>query len=220
MSARGFAPKRGVLSRLVSQVAAQTQKNPSQASAIKRNHMVNAGPIKAAAESDQTLNETGEGLRKLVGRLGGSRGRVAAAKGGKIVKKAEGGKVGSAMSALQALAKKYQAALDMGDTALAARIKRQIKLESTESEKTEEAVGNAKAATFAKGGKVEAARGTLKALHRRLRGLEGKMAYGELDKKTGRVKGETPEQAKAKDEWQRLTDEIEKKFGVGLIDDQ
>lgn len=203
---------RGALGRALSRVAPQGQKNPQPR---KGNHMVrNAGPIKpeTLSSTDSTLAETGDGLRKIVGRMN-TRGRVAASKGGKIKsavrslralndriggdrnversivrkqeklqrdlkrrgvdyegdednigtitrrpvklrKYAEGGKVGTAMSALKALAKKYQAALDSGDTLLARRLKRQ--LDAAGFKDLEEKVGNEKAATFAKGGKVSA----------------------------------------------------------------
>jgi hypothetical protein len=261
---------KGALGRVISRVAPQGQKNPQP---VKGNHMFrNAGPIKTAAEADGSISETGEGLRQIVGRLA-SRGRIAAAKGGKIdaakkalkgkkpkysvepemtakekrefdsvgylnkpLKRAEGGKVSSAMSALKLLAKKYQHALDMGDDAQARRLKREIAMkerairlsnqeitpadEGEMGARAEAAREKMKVGAFAKGGKVKATKSILKGLHRRLRTLEGKMAYGEIDKKTGRVKGETPEQSKARDEYDRLSDEIESKFGVTLIDDQ
>lgn len=151
---RGY---KGALSRVLSQVSAQSQKNPQP---VKGNHMFrNAGPIKgqpatAVSTADDSIAATGEGLRKIVGRLA-SRGRVAAARGGKAKKYAEGGKVGTALSALRQLAKKYQAAIDSGDTALARRLKRQLDSEGYQTEDTK--VGEEKAKTFSKGGKVSAA---------------------------------------------------------------
>jgi hypothetical protein len=136
-------------------------------------------------------------LRKLVGRVA-SRGRVAAARGGKIaavrgamkkekkppkysiepeltpkekkefdlvrylnrpIKKAEGGKVGSAMTALRQLAKEYKAAVMMDDKETADRIRRRMELvkpgSSREVDKASDQSGReTKLATFAKGGKV------------------------------------------------------------------
>jgi hypothetical protein len=114
------------------------------------------------------------------------------------VKYAEGGKVGSAMSALRSLAKKYQAALDSGDVELAKRIKRQIKLETPES--AEEIIGNEKAATFAKGGKVKGVRELVRTFRARMDDREGYIregigktreeAYGKLRKEVAYDNGE------------------------------
>lgn len=155
----GKGPK-GALSRVVSRVAPQSQKNPQP---VKRQPVGNAGPVKSfgnsglIANTDQTTAETGEGLRKLVGRIASGRGRFK--KGGKVQKYKEGGKVGTAMSALQQLAKKYRQALDLDDTESATRISRQMeRLEPGSSKKVSDSGEEArkdKLATFAKGGKVK-----------------------------------------------------------------
>ncbi len=188
----------GALGRAVSRISPQSQKNPS---AMKGNHMMrNAGPIKpeTLSSTDSTLAETGEGLRKIVGRMN-TRGRVAAARGGKIRKYAEGGKVGTAMSALRALAKKYQEALDSGDTMLARRLKKQM--DSAGVQDPEEKIGNEKAATFAKGGKVKA---LTKVIRARMDDLEGYIREGV---------GSTREEARA-----NLRKEVAKDNGEDVVD--
>lgn len=121
----------------------------------KGNHgFRNAGPIKPSitAEADATMAQTGEGLRKTIGKIAG-----------RVIRRKEGGKVGSAMSALQSLAKRYQAALDSGDEVLARRLKREMELKKgkppeKESESTKKGRED-KLATFARGGKVGKIRG-------------------------------------------------------------
>lgn len=206
---------RGALGRVMG------QKNPQPP---KGNHMMrNAGPIKAELLSgtDTDIAETGDGLRKVVGRVA-SRGRVAAAKGGRIKKYAEGGKVGTAMSALQALAKKYQEALEMGDEALARRIKRDIDLRKRESERVvekpdprsermkkawvgdEERVGSEKAKTFAKGGKVKGVKTLVKMFRARMDDREGYIREG---------RGETKEEA-----YENLRKEVARDNGEDTVD--
>jgi hypothetical protein len=122
-----------------------------------------AGPMKRPivnplGEADQTLANTGDGLRRTIGRIG-SRTRLAS-KGGKIRKGyKEGGKVETGMMALKALAKKVEEALASGDNALAKRLKRQMELMKRGSSQTDDnaaelEVAEEKVATFAKGGKV------------------------------------------------------------------
>jgi hypothetical protein len=89
---------------------------------------------------------------------------------------AEGGKVGTAMTALRALAKKYQAALESGDMVLARRLKKQLDSEGVKD--PEEAVGNQKAATFAKGGKVKGLRRLAKIFRARMDDREGYIREG------------------------------------------
>jgi hypothetical protein len=153
-----------------------------------------------------------------------------AARGGKIKKGyKEGGKVDTGLAALKALAKKVEAALASGDTELAKRLKRQMEAMKRGSSKTaddaeELEVAEEKLATFAKGGKVKSVKKvagrSYDALRKKLTDLEAKIAYGEIDKKTNRVKGETEEQRKAHDEYDKIYDEIETRFGVIPIDDQ
>lgn len=157
-------PSKGGALRAATRIAPQAQKNPR----MMQNHMV-SNPMSGV---DSTIADTGDGLRRVIGRLG-SRGRMAAARGGRIKKYAEGGKVETAMTALKALAKKYQSALDSGDTVLARRLKKQ--LDSAGVKDQEEEVGNQKAATFAKGGKV---RGLAKAVRARMDDLEGYVREG------------------------------------------
>lgn len=164
----------------------------------------NTGPIKAyetATAADQSINESGEGLRQLVGRMS-KRGRVAAAKGGKIKRYAEGGKVGTAMSALRALAKKYQEALESGDTVLARRLKKQ--LDSAGVKDPEEEVGNQKAATFAKGGKVKGVKSLAKMFRARMDDQEGYVREG---------KGATKEEA-----YKKLREEVARDNGEDTVD--
>lgn len=185
--------KEGALG-LVGRIAPQSQKNPRS----KRGHHMMS--TDALSGTDATLAETGDGLRKIVGRM--SRGRIAAAKGGKIGKYAEGGKVGTAMSALRALAKKYQAALESGDLVLARRLKKQLDSEGVKD--PEEEVGNQKAATFAKGGKVRA-----------LQRL-GKLFRARMDDKEGYIRegfGKTREEARAK-----LREEVAYDNGEDTVD--
>lgn len=191
---------RGALGRVVGRIAPQSQKNPEP---MKGNHRVrNAGPIKqdTLSGTDATLAETGEGLRKIVGRM--SRGRIAAAKGGKIKPYAEGGKVGTAMSALRALAKKYQSALESGDTVLARRLKKQ--LDSAGVKNPEEEVGNQKAATFSKGGKVRGVKSLVKMFRARMDDREGYIREG---------KGSTKEEA-----YKKLREEVARDNGEDTVD--
>lgn len=188
------ASPKGALGRAVSRIAPQVQKNPAN---TMRNHM---------ASTDSTLADTGDGLRRIVGRMN-TRGRVAAARGGKIGKYAEGGKVGTAMSALRALAKKYQEALDSGDTGLARRLKKQ--LDSAGVKDKEEEVGNQKAATFAKGGKVK---GLAKVVRARMDDLEGYVREG-----VGSTREEAHEnlrKAVARDNGEDVVDALLKEHGV------
>ncbi len=178
---------RGALGRVMSQVAAQGQKNPRQP--VKGNHMMrNAGPIKSAVTAaDQSITDTGTGLQKLVGKIA-SRGRVAAAKGGKIKKYAEGGKVGTAMSALRMLAKKYQEAIDSGDTMLARRLKKQLDSAGVQTEDTR--VGEEKAKTFAKGGRVKAVTDAVKSKREWL--SRAKAAIEREFRKSAKMKDDEP----------------------------
>jgi hypothetical protein len=199
----GRVAGRGALTR----IAPQVQKNPDLSNRpVMRNHMVD--PVAVGAEADQSMADTGSGLRSLIGRVSGRmRPRIAASHGGKIERKAEGGKVGSAMSALRLLAKKYQEALDSGDTALARRLKRQ--LDSAGVEDPEEKVGNEKAATFAKGGKVK---GIAKAIRARMDDLEGYVREG-----FGDTKEEAHENLRkevAKDNGEDVVDALLKEHGV------
>jgi ribosomal protein S20 len=185
---------KGALGRVIGRVAPQGQKNPQP---VKGNHMMrNAGPIKSAVSSaDQSLTETGDGLRKVVGRIA-SRGRVAASKGGKIKKYAEGGKVGSAMSALRMLAKKYRDALDMGDTDQAKRIARQMETMQSGSSKNITEPSSAerghsdKLATFAKGGKVKAVTDAVKSKREWL--SRAKAAIEREFRKSAKMKDDEP----------------------------
>lgn len=165
--AASISTKKGALD-LVGRIAPQSQKNPRSR---RGHHMMSTD---ALSGTDATLAETGDGLRKIVGRM--SRGRIAAAKGGKIGKYAEGGKVGTAMTALRALAKKYQAALESGDMVLARRLKKQLDSEGIKD--PEEEVGNQKAATFAKGGKVKGLRRLAKIFRARMDDREGYIREG------------------------------------------
>lgn len=237
---------RGALGRAAGQLAGRNQQSVPPR---KRNHMVrNTGPIKAyetATAADQSINESGEGLRQLVGRMS-KRGRVAAAKGGKIdssgpkrrlgyrnarvdisvhdgkgnyevasvprkrapqeaskrYRYAEGGKVGTAMNALRALAKKYQSALESGDTVLARRLKKQ--LDSAGVKDPEEEVGNQKAATFAKGGKVKGVKSLAKMFRARMDDREGYIREG---------KGATKEEA-----YKKLREEVARDNGEDTVD--
>jgi len=175
----------GALGRVMS----QGQKNPRQP--VKGNHMfLNAGPIKGntvAAAADQSISDTGVGLQKLVGKIA-SRGRVAASKGGKIKKYAEGGKVGTAMSALRMLAKKYQEAIDSGDTMLARRLKKQLDSAGVQTEDTR--VGEEKAKTFAKGGKVKAVSDAVKS--KRVWLSRAKAAIEREFRKSAKMKDDEP----------------------------
>jgi len=165
----------------------------------------------AMTDADTTLNQTGDGLNRVVARIASGRGRMMKASGGKVsmlakrlgplekrraqkalnakkakqkvddetlhddpddegissevkrMKKAEGGKVSSGISALRHLAKKFEAALESGDTALAKRIQREIQLTKREvtpadlgesAARRENAVREGKLATFSEGGKV------------------------------------------------------------------
>lgn len=194
--------KGGGLRGALGRVAPQVQKNPR--SAMMQNHMVRTpGPIKPETLSgtDSTLAETGDGLRKVIGRIT-SRGRVAAAKGGKIKQYAEGGKVGSAMLALRALAKKYQEALEAGDTVLARRLKKQM--DSAGVKDPEEEVGNQKAATFAKGGKVKGVKTLAKMFRARMDDKEGYIREG---------KGTTKEEA-----YKKLREEVARDNGEDVVD--
>jgi hypothetical protein len=148
----------------------------------KRDHMVRpTNPDKYEFTSpgslgsiDETISQTGEGLRNTLSRMTSRKGgRRLAARGGKIVRKAEGGKVGKAMTALHALAKKYQEALELGDTVLARRLKKQ--LDAAGAKDPEEEVGNEKAATFSKGGKVKKLARSVRA---RMDDLEGYIREG------------------------------------------
>lgn len=156
---RKVPPNQGGLKRAMG----GSVRNPlNRSTPVKGNHLmrnsrfVRGSNSRVLPESDNALAESGEGLRKVMGRVA-SRGRIAAAKGGKV---------DSAMSALQSLAKKYRQALDMDDTEAATRIKRQmerLKRGSTkEADAEEEVIGEEKAATFAKGGKVAKLAMTLK----------------------------------------------------------
>lgn len=96
-------------------------------------------------EADACIAESGDKLRK------------------KVRKYAEGGKVAAAVSGLKALARKFEDALEMEDSAQASRLARQMESLSPGSSKALKekrqadlsAVSNEKAATFAKGGKVK-----------------------------------------------------------------
>lgn len=107
------SPPKGGIARAI---AAQSSKNVK---AVPR-------PVKNMVAPHAEL-ETGDRLQQLVRRVstGQPRQRLAS-RGGKITRKAEGGKVGTGMMALRALAKKFQEALDSGDEALAKRIQRQM----------------------------------------------------------------------------------------------
>lgn len=220
---------RGALGRVVGRIAPQGQKNPQP---VKGNHMMrNAGPIKYGYGSpelltgtDNTLAETGEGLRKVVGRVA-SRGRVAAAKGGKIKKYAEGGKVGSAMAALQALAKRYQSALDSGDAMLARRLKRELELKKKGEGLGEEPPAERKAredklATFAKGGKVKAAAAAVKSQREWMR--RAKDAIAREFKKSAKMKDDEPVRVRfGKDEKTHVNAKGKKySFQAGSDDDR
>jgi hypothetical protein len=142
----------------------------------------------------------------MIGRRN-TRGRVAAAKGGKIGRYAEGGKVGSAMSALKALARKYQEALDSGDTVLARRLKKQLDLAGIKDEETR--VGEEKAQTFSKGGKVKK---LVKAFRARMDDLEGYVREG-----FGATKEEAHENLRkevARDNGEDTVDALMKEHGV------
>jgi len=170
--------------------------------------MRNAGPIKPELLSgtDRAIAETGDGLRNVMGRMA-TRSRITAAKGGKIKKYAEGGKVGKAMSALQALAKKYQSALESGDTMLARRLKRQ--LDSAGVKDPEVEVGEEKAKTFAKGGKVKK---FIKAFRARMDDREGYIREG-----IGATREEAHENLKkevARDNGEDVVDALLKEHGV------
>lgn len=194
---------RGAMGRVIGRIAPQSQKNPATRMS---NHMV-SNPDTLSG-TDATLAETGEGLRNIVGRM--SRGRIAAAKGGKIGRYAEGGKVGTAMSALRALAKKYQAALDSGDTVLARRLKKQ--LDSAGVKDAEEEVGNQKAATFAKGGKVKGAKKLLGMIRARMDDKEGYIREG-----LGKTKEEAHANLRkevARDNGEDTVDALLKEHGV------
>lgn len=239
----------GALGRVIGRVASQGQ-NPQP---MRGNHMVrNWDQTNMLAGADASLADTGDGLRKVVGRMG--RRRIAAAKGGPISRKgprsnekidesinynpmiddagrasrrgsnqryrvrkgdskikelvdfdrkrsgyAEGGKVGTAMTALRALAKKYQEALDSGDTMLARRLKKQ--LDSAGVKDAEEEVGNQKAATFSKGGKVKA---IAKMFRARMDDREGYIREG---------KGATKEEA-----YEKLRKEVARDNGEDTVD--
>lgn len=216
---------RGALGRVIGRIAPQGQKAPQQP--VKRNHMFrNAGPIKQELLSgtDNTIAETGDGLRKVVGRIA-SRGRVAAAKGGKIKKYAEGGKVGSAMSALQALAKRYQSALDSGDAMLARRLKRELELKKKGEGLDEEPSAERKAredklATFAKGGKVKAAAAAVKSQREWMR--RAKDAIAREFKKSAKLKDDEPVRVRfGKDETTHVNAKGKKySFQAGSDDDR
>lgn len=198
-------PKRGgALTRAIGRVAPQGQKNPR--SRMMRNHMMTPDMMTG---TDATLAETGEGLRKIIGRVG-SRGRIAASHGGKIGRYAEGGKVGSAMAALRALAKKYQEALESGDTVLARRLKKQ--LDSAGVKDAEEEVGNQKAATFAKGGKVKGLRALSKAFRARMDDREGYVREGRGDTKEEAY--ENLRKKVARDNGEDVADAVLKEHGV------
>lgn len=168
---------------------------------MRGNHMVrNWDQTNMLAGADASLASTGEGLRQVVGRMG--RRRIAASKGGKIKKYAEGGKVGTAMTALRALAKKYQEALDSGDTMLARRLKKQ--LDSAGVKDSEEEVGNQKAATFAKGGKVKGVKTLAKMFRARMDDREGYIREG---------KGATKEEA-----YEKLRKEVARDNGEDTVD--
>lgn len=170
---------KGALSRVPRPAPAPPKQPPGDPGEMNRKGQAfrsrNAGPIKPGpvlAETDQTLNETGDSLRRTIGMMSNQQTalgrRITAKKGGKIGKPIhfkdsrtrykEGGKVSSAMSALQKLAQQYKEALDMDDTEKATRIKRQMermKRGSTKEADDEAAKsGEEKAATFAEGGKV------------------------------------------------------------------
>lgn len=120
---------------------------------------------------------------------------------------AEGGKVGTAMSALQALAKKYQAALESGDALLARRLKRELELKKqtvSEEEPTERKAREDKLATFAKGGKVKGLRGLARAFRARMDDKEGYIREGF---------GKTREEARAK-----LREEVAYDNGEDTVD--
>lgn len=123
-------------------------------------------------DADTAIAESGEGLRRTIGRIGmRPRATRLAAKGGPAVRKAEGGKISAGLGALKALARKVEEALDSGDTDLAKRIKRQMEAISPGSSRS---VGDPSAAasrareeklaTFAEGGKVKGAKEAAKAL--------------------------------------------------------
>lgn len=197
---------------------------------------------------DSDLNAANDSLRGVIGRLarpapslrtrqrtsGGSRvpyenhalSRVPRGLGPR--KFADGGKVGTAVQAVRTLARRLKEALERDDKETAGRLIRQMEKLEPGSSKSLTADPSAKArsdklATFAKGGKVrntaKASKAVLKSLQRRLRELEGKLAYGELDE-NGIVKGETPEQKAAREEYDSLADEVEKKYGIRFIDEQ
>lgn len=119
----------------------------------------------------------------------------------------EGGRVGTAMSALRALARKYQEALDAGDTLLARRLKRQ--LDSAGFKDPEEKLGNEKTATFSKGGKVKKLAKTIRA---RMDDLEGYIREG-----FGATREEAHENLRkevARDNGEDVVDALLKEHGV------
>lgn len=160
---------RGGLGSMAARVANQARGNSRASQPVKRNHM---------ADSDEAIASSGEGLRRLVGKIA-SRGRVAAAKGGPI-RRAEGGKVGSAMNALRQLAKEYKVAVMMDDKDTADRIRRRMELvkpgSSKEVDKASDQSGrDMKVSTFSKGGKVK---GAIKTIRARMDDLEGYIREG------------------------------------------
>lgn len=157
----GGALKKAMGGRIRTGMAPAKRAAPANPGPNMANHMISA--------ADQTLSDTGDRLRRAVGRVSGGRSGMFRKEGGKVVKKAEGGKVKAGLASLRALAKKVQEALDAGDTELAKRIKRQMEglqpgaskdLEDAAAD--EEAIGAAKTATFAEGGKVKGLAMTLK----------------------------------------------------------
>jgi hypothetical protein len=123
----------------------------------------------AMSDSDSVIADSGDRLRKVVTNItrrpriaSSSRNRMQMrAKGGKVKKYAEGGKVAGSMAAIKQLAKKFQEALAQGDDDTANRVGRQLEAlqpGSTKSLRGEDprvTKGRSdKLATFAKGGKV------------------------------------------------------------------
>jgi ribosomal protein S20 len=200
----------------------------------------------AMTDADTTLNQTGDGLNRVVARIASGRGRMIKAKGGKIkaavqslralndqmgsdrdtdrsifrkqvklqrdlqrlgvdyegdednigvitrrplkdrksMKKAEGGKVSSGMSALKQLAKKFEEALDSGDTEVSERLKRQMERLQPGSSKgvgKQSASSKEAVATFAKGGKVKAVPKVVESLQKKYSDLMSKVLESEED---------------------------------------